>query len=99
MLHRSNGSSPPPSGPSTITVHSFCMKHICITYHMTRKSEIAETCITLPMEDAKAAELLACQEDCLQLREGATLDVLLRKLSILQGYQYAGFCIAEEAPA
>ena len=31
------------------------MKHICITYHMTRKSEIAETCITLPMEDAKAA--------------------------------------------
>ena len=75
------------------------MKHICITYHMTRKSEIAETCITLPMEDAKAAELLTCQEDCLQLREGATLDVLLRKLSILQGYQYAGFCIAEEAPA
>ena len=75
------------------------MKHICITYHMTRKNEIAETCITLPMEDAKAAELLACQEGCLQLREGATLDVLLRKLSILQGYQYAGFCIAEEAPA
>ena len=66
---------------------------------MTRKNEIAETCIALPMEDAKAAELLACQEDCLQLREGATLDVLLRKLSILQGYQYAGFCIAEEAPA
>ena len=75
------------------------MKHICITYHMTRKNEIAETCITLPMDDTKATELLACQENCLQLREGATLDVLLCKLSILQGYQYAGFCIAEETIA
>ena len=73
------------------------MKHICITYHMTRKSEIAETCITIPMEDSKADGLLACQEDCQQLREGATLDILLRKLSILQGYRYAGFCTAEES--
>ena len=27
------------------------MKHISITYHMSREGEIAETCIILPMED------------------------------------------------
>ena len=63
------------------------MRNICITYHMKRNNEIAETCITIPMEDKKAEELLATQEDWWQLMEGATLDVLLRKLSILQGYQ------------
>lgn len=72
------------------------MRNICITYHMKRNNEIAETCITIPMEDKKAEELLATQEDWWQLMEGATLDVLLRKLSILQGYQYYGFCIAKE---
>ena len=72
------------------------MKYICITYLMKRKNEVAETCITLPMEDEKADELLAAQDKWLQLMDGATLDVLLRKLSILQGYQFAGFETAEE---
>lgn len=72
------------------------MKNICITYHMKRGNEIAETCITLPMEDKKAAELLDTQEQWWQLMEGATLDVLLHKLSRLQGYQYVGFCLASE---
>lgn len=73
------------------------MKHICITYHMRREDETAETCIVLPMEDENADELLAEQDEWRQLMEGAALDVLLRKLSILQGYQYDGFRTAEMA--
>lgn len=73
------------------------MTHVCITYHMKREREIAETCITIPMEDGKAAELLATQGEWWQLMEGATLDVLLRKLALIQGYSFAGFCMAEEA--
>lgn len=72
------------------------MKRVCITYHMKRENEVAETCITIPMEDRKAEELLATQEEWWQLMDGATLDVLLHKLSILQGYKYAVFCTAEE---
>lgn len=72
------------------------MKNICITYLMKRESEVAETCITLPMEEKKANELLATQSEWWQLMDGATLDVLLRKLAILQGYQFAGFETAEE---
>lgn len=71
------------------------MKHVCITYHMKREGEIAETCITIPMEDMKADALLKNAEDDLSLQDGATLDVLLKKLSILQGYQFCGFCMAE----
>ena len=73
------------------------MTNVCITYHMKREHEIAETCITLPMEDGKATGLLATQGEWWQLMDGATLDVLLRKLSIMQGYKYAGFCTAELA--
>ena len=71
------------------------MKHVCITYHMKREEEIAETCITIPMEDKKAEALLKNADNYLSLRDGATLDVLLEKLSILQGYQFCGFCMAE----
>ena len=71
------------------------MTNVCITYHMKREGELAETCSTLSLEDDKAEELLTTQGEWWQLMEGATLDVLLRKLSILQGYQYAGFCCAE----
>lgn len=73
------------------------MTNVCITYHMKREGEIAETCITLPMEDKRATELLATQGDWWQLMEGATLYVLLQKLSILQGYRFDSFCVAEVA--
>lgn len=71
------------------------MTHICITYHMKRERELAETCITLPMDDFVAAMLLTNQGDCYQLMAGAPLMILLRELSKLQGYTYAGFCCAE----
>lgn len=73
------------------------MMRICITYHMTRENEIAETCIILPMDDCKGQDLLDKQEESLLLAEGATLDVLLHKLSILQGYRFSSFCMAEPA--
>ena len=73
------------------------MMNVCITYHMKREHEIAETCITLPMEDNKAMELLATQNEWWQLMAGAALDVLLHKLSLLQGYMYDDFCMAEVA--
>lgn len=38
------------------------MKHISITYHMSREGEIAETCIILPMEDQIASDILEHQE-------------------------------------
>ena len=37
------------------------MKHISITYHMSREGEIAETCIILPMEDQIASDILEHQ--------------------------------------
>ena len=39
------------------------MKHICITYHMTRPHEVAETCITIAMADGIAKDLLKKQEN------------------------------------
>jgi len=62
---------------------------------MKRKGEIAETCITIPMEDKKAEVLSTNADNDLSLRDGATLDVLLKKLSILQGYQFCGVCMVE----
>lgn len=73
------------------------MTKVCITYRMKRKNEVAETCITLPMTDPVAAMLLTSQGDSFQLVCGAPLNTLLRELSELQGYVYAGFCCAEEA--
>lgn len=72
------------------------MTHVCITYHMERKNEVAETCITLPMDDFVAAMLISNQGDCFQLMDGAPLNILLRELSKLQGYTYTGFCCAEQ---
>lgn len=67
------------------------MKYVCVTYCMSRKGEVAETCIDLPMEDDKADELLAKQGKCQQLADGATLDVLLHKLALIQGYHFSAF--------
>ena len=75
------------------------MKNVCITYCMKRKGEVAETCIVLPMKDEIADELLARQDKCWQLADGATLNVLLHKLALIQGYQFAALETAEAAEA
>lgn len=77
------------------------MKHVCITYHMTRPHEVAETCITVALEDSIAKDLLKNQEnsDYVRTRSRFTLQplpVLLNQLAALQGYDRATFCCAEE---
>lgn len=78
------------------------MKHVCITYHMTRPNEVAETCTIIAMTDDIAADLFEKQEDSdyVRIRSRFTLQplpVLLNQLAALQGYDRATFCCAEEA--
>lgn len=78
------------------------MKHVCITYHMTRLGEVAETCLTLPLDDAIADDLLAHQERSAYVQGSErfsrlSIPSLLHQLAALQGYDSAIFCCAEEA--
>ena len=77
------------------------MKHICITYHMTRKNEIAETCITLPVEEHIADDILRHQGDSQYVRQGSftitNIKIILNNLAELQGYVDAAFCCADAA--
>ena len=77
------------------------MKHVCITYHMTRPNEVAETCTTIALDDAIADDLLRHQESSayVRIRSHFTLQpipALLNQLAALQGYDRATFCCAEE---
>ena len=76
------------------------MKRICITYHMTRKNEIAETCITLPVEEHIAEDILTNQGDSQYVRQGyfalINIKIILNNLAELQGYVDASFCCADE---
>lgn len=76
------------------------MKHICITYHMTKPNEVAETCITLPLDDAIAKDLLKNQENSAYVvaprsHKRPSIPALLNQLAVLQGYDTADFCCAE----
>ena len=78
------------------------MKKVCITYHMTRPGEVAETCITLPLDDAIAKDLLKNQENSAYVvaprsHKRPSIPALLNQLATLQGYDRATFCCAEEA--
>ena len=72
------------------------MKHISITYHMSREGEIAETCIILPMEDQIASDILEHQEESRHVREDGCGTIAVRTiltcLAELQGYTDASFC-------
>lgn len=76
------------------------MKKINLTYHMEKPGEIAESCITLPMEDAVAEDILANEERSQHLNPMLNGDVyrLLRSLAAIQGYEYTGACCPEEVP-
>lgn len=86
------------------------MKHLCITYHLStdhskpadnypHNIETAETCITIPMKDEIAADILEHQENSEHVREGSLsitpIKTILEELARLQGYQEAHFCCAE----
>lgn len=75
-------------------------KYVCITYHMNKENEVAETCITISMDAAVADDVLANQENSLYVKEGssgiAPVKQILSNLAELQGYSDAHFCCAEE---
>ena len=78
------------------------MKKVCITYHMTRPNEVAETCATIALDDAIADDLLTHQERSAYVQGSErfsrlSIPALLNQLAALQGYDRATFCCAEEA--
>ena len=79
------------------------MKSICITYHMTKPNETAETCITLPMEDHVADDLLRHGADSWYIERGScvaphpgSVAVILMGLAHIQGYEYTEAVTFEE---
>lgn len=77
------------------------MKHVCITYHMTRPHEVAETCTTITLDNAIAEDLLTHQERSAYVQghkrfTRLSIPALLNQLSYLQGYESGAFCCAEE---
>ena len=72
------------------------MKKVIVTYRMRNTDEEAETCITLPMKDHLADELIEKQEGFVFLGSYKPIHIILEQLSWLQGYEYAGFMLAEE---
>ena len=76
------------------------MRHLCITYHMSKPDKVVQTCITLPMEDYAAREILRFQDEIQSMKQNtmpvATLEKLLQSMARLQGYEKAEFCCAEE---
>ena len=75
------------------------MRKVIVTYQMTRKTEdgreTAETCITLPMSDENAEELLTDGEESTAYL--VSVYDILENLSQLQEYDYVGFWRAELA--
>lgn len=83
------------------------MKHLCITYHMTKIKgkradgspviEIAETCITLPMTNEIADDILRRQKESgyVDERTPGLVAAVLKRLTFMQGYNKARFICAE----
>ena len=78
------------------------MKKLLITYNIENDLEDCETCIVLPMRDEIAKDILAKDWESSYLDGLGTDDTegeihcILRTVSNIQGYEYAGFCTAEE---
>ncbi len=72
------------------------MKRVTITYVMENREERAETCVTLPMEDGIAEELLRNERWSIQLQQGRMVRSVLENMARLQGYEYEGVLEAEE---
>lgn len=68
------------------------MKKVCITYHMHFPGEEVESCITLPMEDGIADDILEKGMDSIHMMPEANGEIarLLRSLADIQGYHYDG---------
>lgn len=74
------------------------MTKLCITYHMHNEEGTAETCVTLPMLEAVAEDILERGADSEHLDSMRIGEVqrILKSLASIQGYTYDGFCCAEK---
>ena len=103
-MQRKNGSYPASERGrgQAIGRKGYNMKRICITYHMTKTNEVAETCVTISVADDVADDILENQGDSQYVRQGSfsitAIKTILSNLAELQGYADAAFCMAEEDP-
>lgn len=69
------------------------MSHITFTYHMWTESEVAETCITLPMTAAAADAIMAYEPHQIKLgtidRPVMQVYEILKSLSLLQDHIFS----------
>lgn len=74
------------------------MKRIRITYHMEKPGEVSESCITIPMTDDIADDILWMQESSTYLGVGhnGVVRRLLENLAEVQGYTFIGACCPRE---
>lgn len=76
------------------------MRHLCITYHMSKSDKVVQTRITLPVEDGAALEVLRFQDGVESMKQDyvsvVALERILQNMAKLQGYEKAKFCCAEE---
>lgn len=66
------------------------MKKLGVTYLMSRPGETVEYCITLPVSDEAAREILSLNVDkysFVQSDNAASVNVILYNLAYLQGYE------------
>lgn len=77
------------------------MKRINITYRMEKPGEVAESCITLPMTDDIADDILWMEEGSTYLGTGhnGTVRRLLENLAAIQGYTFTRACCPKEVRA
>jgi hypothetical protein len=75
------------------------MKKLNIYYHLVKGEEIAETCITLPLQKSIADDVIKNQSKSRHLENheafSGDLCELLQYLALLQGYNTARFVLAE----
>lgn len=72
------------------------MKRITITYLMDSRDEVAETYITLPVEDKIAVDVLERGTQSEYVRPYGIVWMALNALANLQGYKFSQFMCARE---
>ena len=70
------------------------MKRITITYHMEKRGDVAENCITIPASDETLQAIFGAGPDD---HTRATMDVFLDSLADLAGYDCGYYIGAEMA--
>lgn len=66
------------------------MKKVQFTYWLNCENETAETCITLPMKDEIAKDIIEHREESGFLKPGGIVYEAFEKLAAMQGYTFGG---------